>query len=142
VFYGRKKIVDKIAHFEKAVKILKSVMLKVQQTPPENENYIFFRDSLIQRFEYCTDMFWKMVREFIVECHGIDAPASPKGVLKQAFDLAVIDEDQYRVLIASVNDRNLSSHAYHEKVAEQIALHIFSYFLLMQEITEKLKLSL
>ena len=133
------KVAQKIKLFEKAVATLQTVLLKLQQTPHEHENYIFFRDSLIQRFEYCTDMFWKMLREFIIEKHGIDVPASPKAVLKQALDLFIFDENQYKVLIASVNDRNLTSHAYHEDVAAQIASHIQSYYLLMQKITETLK---
>lgn len=137
-----KKTINKIAGFEKAIKTLQTVLLQVQETSSDSEYYIFFRDSLIQRFEYCTDMFWKMLREFIIEHHGIDVPASPKIVLKQAFDVSIIDETQYQILVSSVNDRNLSSHAYHEKIAEQISSHVQGYYLLMQKVTEKLKADL
>ena len=89
-----KKTIGKIGNFEKAIKPLQVVLLQVQESSPDNEYYMFFRDSLIQRFEYCTDMFWKMLCEFIVEQDGIDVPASPKAVLKQAFDISLIDETQ------------------------------------------------
>ncbi len=49
-------------------------------------------------------MFWKMLREFIIEKHGIEAPASPKAVLKQAFDLFIIDTEEYEKFLASVNN--------------------------------------
>ena len=139
---AQKKVVDRIELFEKAIKTLQTVLSKVQKTSLDHEDYIFFRDSLLQRFEYCTDMFWKTMREFIVEKHGIDVLASPKAVLKQAFDLHIIDEGQYKTLVASVNDRNLTSHAYHENIAEQISSHVQSYYLLMSKIAEKLKLAL
>lgn len=136
-----KKTIGKIANFEKAINTLQVVLLEVAKAK-NTDAYEFYRDSLIQRFEYSIDMFWKMLREFIVEQHGIDVPASPKAVLKQAFDISIIDETQYQVLISSVNDRNLSSHAYHEKIAEQISSHVQGYYLLMQQVTEKLKLDL
>jgi hypothetical protein len=53
-----------------------------------------------------------------------------------------IDEDQYRQLISSINDRNLTSHAYREDVATQIASHIFAYYQLMQKIMHKIKAQL
>ncbi len=136
---GKEKVINKIDNFEKALQTLKLALLKNQQTPEDHEDYIFFRDSLIQRFEYCTDMFWKTIREFIIIKHGLDVPASPKMVIKQALDVYLINEDQYKELIASINDRNLTSHAYRENVAIQIASHISAYYQLMQEIMNRVK---
>lgn len=136
---GKEKVINKISTIEKAFETLKMALLKVQNTPEEHEDYIFFRDSLIQRFEYCVDMFWKLMREFIIDKHGIDMPASPKGVIKEALDISLIDMDQYKHLIASINDRNLTSHAYQESVAVQIASHIYAYYQLMHHIVKTME---
>jgi nucleotidyltransferase substrate binding protein (TIGR01987 family) len=130
------KLVQKKKNFEKAVKTLQAVLIRMQQMPRDDEDFIFFRDSLIQRFEYCTDMFWKLLKDFIAEKHGVEVLASPKAVLKQAVDLHIINDEQYKLLLQAVNDRNLSSHAYHEDVAEEISGHVQAYYLLMQNVSE------
>lgn len=134
-----KKIIGKIIKFEKALRTLQEILLTTQQTPHDSIYFRFLRDSLIKRFEYCIDMFWKVLREYILDKHGIDAPASPKAVIKQALDLNIINNEEYAKLITAVNDRNLSSHAYHEDTAERIALHIQSYYALMCSVRDRLK---
>ncbi len=139
---GKEKTVKKIANLDKALETLALALIKVEDTPEDHEDYIFFRDSLIQRFEYCTDLFWKALREFIINKHGIEVPASPKATIKAAFDIDTIDNDQYQQLIASINDRNLTSHAYREEVAIQISSHIISYYQLMRIVISNISESL
>ncbi|QQR49266.1 nucleotidyltransferase substrate binding protein [bacterium] len=135
---GKEKVTKKIDHFEKALKTLNTVLVRFEEVTPDYKDYLFIRDSLIQRFEYCTDMFWKVLREFIIEKHGVDVLASPKAVLKEAFDVYLIDEKQYTQLLTSVNDRNLTSHAYQEDVALQIVEYVADSYQLMKIIIEKI----
>lgn len=136
---GKEKVVNKLSNLEKAFYTLQLALTKLQETPEDHEDYVFFRDSLIQRFEYCTDMFWKAIREFLIHTHGLEVPASPKGVMKEALDVHLLNLSEYEQLIASINDRNLTSHAYRESIAIQIASHVLSYYQLMQKIIVKVK---
>lgn len=139
---GKEKTVKKITNLNKALETLAKALSKVNNTAEDHEDYIFFRDSLIQRFEYCTDLFWKALREFIINKHGVESPASPKATVKTAFDIDIINNDQYQQLVASINDRNLTSHAYREDVAILISSHILSYYQLMKHIIDKINKSL
>lgn len=58
---GKEKITKKLEQLEKALKTLHLAMVKHGKTSEAHEDYVFFRDSLIKRFEYCTDMFWKTI---------------------------------------------------------------------------------
>lgn len=135
---GKEKVIKKIDHFEKALKTLNTVLVRFEEVTPDYKDYLFIRDSLIQRFEYCTDMFWKVLREFLIEKHGADVLASPKAVLKEAFDADLIDEKQYLQLLTSVNDRNLTSHAYQEDVALQIIEYVADSYQLMKIVIKKI----
>lgn len=136
---GKEKVIAKIAYFQKALKSLHAALVRLQKVTPDDELYEPLRDSLIKRFEYSIDMFWKMLREFIIEQHGVDVPASPKAVIKIAFDLCIITDDQHKEFILAINDRNLTSHSYHEEVAQQIAAHVIYYYQSMHTIVQKLE---
>jgi nucleotidyltransferase substrate binding protein (TIGR01987 family) len=136
---GKEKLVSRIAYFQKLLKTLREALVRLQKITPGNELYEPLRDSLIKRFEYCIDMFWKMLREFIIEQHGVDVPASPKAVVKVAFDLSIITDDQHKEFILAINDRNLTSHSYHEEVAQQIAAHVIHYYQSMHAIAQALE---
>jgi nucleotidyltransferase substrate binding protein (TIGR01987 family) len=79
------------------------------------------RDGVIQRFEFCTELTWKTVREYLLD-QGYTEINSPKSVMRQAFADGLIDSDQ--AWIDLLNDRNATSHIYDEATATQIYQHI------------------
>ena len=96
-----------------ALKTLEDVLTR---TPDQGEESIY-RDSAIQRFEFCFDLSWKLMKEMLREVHGIEC-ASPKTCLQEAFRQGIIsNEEQW---LAMVEMRNLSSHTYNEEVAVKI----------------------
>src|SRR5436190_10205367 len=53
------------------------------------------RDSLIQRFEYCTDLFWKVTRIYLIEIEKMDVPVqSPRGIIRYAIKAGVFSEKE------------------------------------------------
>ena len=46
-------------------------------SPTKKDEQIFLgmRDSMIQRFEYCTDLFWKVLKIYLEEVEKIVIPA-------------------------------------------------------------------
>jgi len=125
---------------QKALNSLNMVLNKIKETNHEHENYTEFRDSSIQRFEYCVDTFWKFMREYIEKKYGTITVASPKPVIKACVDLKLIDADDYASFIKMINDRNLTSHAYNEELAEQISNELPGYYQLLKSTIGKIDL--
>lgn len=94
------------------------------------------RDGAIQRFEFCTELAWKTVREYLIE-QGYTDINSPKSVMKTAFaDGLLTNENGWLEILES---RNITSHVYDEKTAETVFENIKSvYAPLFAELIEKL----
>ena len=76
----------------------------------------FIRDSVIQRFEFCWELAWKVLK-LRLEQLGI-AASNPRDFFKEALAAGLI-HDGNRWSEAQ-RMRNLSSHTYDEKLAEQV----------------------
>ncbi|WP_312070430.1 nucleotidyltransferase substrate binding protein [Anaerotignum propionicum] len=79
------------------------------------------RDGVIQRFEFCVELAWKTTREYLLEQGFLDLN-SPKAVMREAYSYKIINNEQAWIQI--LNDRNLTSHVYDEKTADEIFLRI------------------
>lgn len=98
------------------------------------------RDSVIQRFEFSFDTFWKFLKEYIELKHEFMFPTiSPGAVLKKAFMAGLIESDEYEIFDGMMRDRNITSHTYNETLAEEIAERILSYYRLLTVTIERIK---
>lgn len=94
------------------------------------------RDGAIQRFEFCTELAWKTIREHLLDM-GYTEVNSPKAVMKTAFADGLLENEQ--AWLDMVNDRNLTSHVYDEEQAVRIYDHIRDvYCPLFSAVLEKL----
>ena len=75
------------------------------------------RDGVIQRFEFCTELAWKTIREYLLD-QGYSDVNSPKSVMKQAYADGLLDDEQ--AWIDLLNARNLTSHIYDEATANGV----------------------
>ena len=75
------------------------------------------RDGVIQRFEFCTELAWKTLREHLLD-QGYTDINSPKSVLKTAFADGLLSDEQGWLDI--LNSRNITSHIYDEKTAGDV----------------------
>lgn len=115
----------KVEDLEKSLNRLKEAYSKA--TDRANlENYPFFRDSCIQRFEFTVEILWKTVKQFLLMKEGIDCK-SPKGCIKDLFSAGYISEHQAKILLDMIDDRNMTSHTYHEEIAEKIFKDLVDY---------------
>ena len=115
-------LTKKLADFSSALKRLEEAHTKAVEARG-SENYSFFRDSAIQRFEFTLEIAWKSIKSFLLEQEGIEC-RSPKGCMREFSVTGYIDADETLRLLQMVDDRNLASHTYHENIAEEI-LKIF-----------------
>ena len=94
------------------------------------------RDGLIQRFEFTFELSWKALKS-IFEDEGLTGLNSPKMVLREAFAAGLIEDQE--LWLSMLNDRNLKSHIYSEKVAVGICNNIIEkYIATLEELKEKI----
>jgi len=86
---------------------------------------------MIQRFEYSTEAFWKYLKAYLSIEHNLSAN-SPREVIRTGLRAKLYGEEISKELLQMLDDRNLTSHTYVEKLAETIAGRIPSYCTVMQ----------
>jgi nucleotidyltransferase substrate binding protein (TIGR01987 family) len=81
------------------------------------------KEGVIQRFEYCFELAWKTIKDYLEEGGLVISPVTPRQVLKDAFAAKVIADGQ--VWIEMLDHRNLLSHtcdcAVFEKAVDALA---------------------
>lgn len=94
---------------------------------------IIVRDATIQRFKYSFEIFWKFVKEYLRVNEGIICD-SPKSCFREAFNVKLLTEEETVTALEMTDDRNLTSHTYHEEVAEEIYRKVKNYSKLMEKV--------
>lgn len=108
--------------FEERKKELQDAILRLGEAVTQPENDVV-RDSVIQRFEFSFELAWKTLQLYL-EHQGLEA-GSPRQTLKGAFAQGIIpDEDEANIWFAMLEDRNLTTHTYHEDLAKTIYRNI------------------
>jgi nucleotidyltransferase substrate binding protein (TIGR01987 family) len=99
---------ERIVDFVKGVHQLERAVAQ-----PFNE---FTRDATIQRFEFCYELAWKLLKVKL-EQEGIDA-RTPRQALQEGLQAALIDDGNAWSEIQRY--RNLTSHTYNERLADEV----------------------
>jgi nucleotidyltransferase substrate binding protein (TIGR01987 family) len=107
---------------------------------PRNEKFALgMRDSMIQRFEYCTDLFWKVLKFYLEEVEKISVGVvSPRSVVRAAVTARIITEDEGQQCMKMIENRNKTSHMYHAEIAQDIAQDVPAFHHLIKTITDKI----
>lgn len=121
------KFNDILADFKKAVGRLSEVLALTKTDVT--------RDSAIQRFEFCFDLSWKLIKEYLRTEKGIICN-SPKDCLREAFLQGLIEYDD--IWLDFLDKRNMTSHTYEEKMAESVYIVLPVALSHFQEILKKL----
>ena len=115
-------------------------LLRLNEAIDESKNNSVsstLKDGVIQRFEFCYEICWKLIKYYL-ENEGIQEAKSPKSTFREAFKIGIIEDGE--VWIDMLNDRNLTSHVYDEEVAFDIYGKIIStYFKQMNDMHILLK---
>ena len=99
----------------------------------KDDDFSFFRDSTIQRFEFTLEIAWKSIKTFLLEQDGVEC-RSPKACMRDFFSAGYIDHAEAGELLSMIDDRNLATHTYHESLADEIFMHIQNYIILLKSI--------
>ena len=68
------------------------------------------REGVIQRFEYCFELAWKCLTDYMEDSGVVFASLTPRQVLKEAFAARILADGQ--VWMDMLDHRNLLSHTY------------------------------
>ena len=129
-------IMDK---FESKYKNLINAVTRLEESISDYEksNMDSVRDGVIKRFEFCTELSWKTLREYLID-QGYTEINSPRAVMKAAFTDKIIDDEIAWLDI--INARNLTAHIYDEQTAQTIYANISTtYIKLFRKLIQSLK---
>lgn len=100
-----------------------------------------FRDSVIQRFEYCYELKWKYVACYLeVRLQANIEIYAPSHIFRKACFSKLISEQEAAQALQMVKDLNQTSHIYKEEIADYIAKQAENYYDLMHSIAQRLKM--
>jgi len=136
---------DALRTLDEAIKLYDAFKNKIEIESVTQDRLIALatRDSVIQRFEYCTDLFWKVMKIYLedVQRMTLSVTGSPTGIIRSAVQAKIISEEQGEQCIEMIKSRNLTSHIYHEEVADDIAVKIPDFYQLMKTIVDKIAMA-
>lgn len=124
-----------LAKFEKCLKTLENAIIASQKIE-NKENFEFFRDSVIQRFEYTLEIAWKTLKKTLEEIEWIECN-SPKSCLKEWFNNEYINN--LEIWFAMIDARNSTSHNYEEWNNNLLYDNILTYFKYFKSLYEAIK---
>lgn len=90
----------------------------------ERINEEYSRAAVIQAFEYTFEVFWKTFQK-IGQSEGVMI-GSPKAAFAYAFQAGLIKHEN--IWLKLLNDRNMTTHTYHEMIAKEIYERIKSEY--------------
>lgn len=104
----------------------------------QEKHVSFWKDAVIQRFEFCFDLYWKTLRKFMA-FENVDVETQfPREILQKAFQHGLINDEE--VWLQMLKDRNRTFHMYKEEDANEIFEDIQgAYCTVMQRTYEGLK---
>lgn len=129
---------ERIQNMNKALNALKE-NFEVRPDNPLMKRIV--RNSTIQCFEFSFDFFWKTLKVYLndIEKVSLDSPF-PRNIFRTCAQAGIISEQEAMQAADMLDSRNLTSHTYHEDLAQSIANKIPHYYNLMHSITNRLKI--
>lgn len=134
-------IILRLQAIQKSHNRLSKMLIKLQKARLkkiiDEEDVMAYRDSVIKRFEIAYDLTWKFLK-FYFEYHLALTVNSPKGTFHVCLQQGLTTEEETRIFLNMIDDRNLTVHTYDEDLAEQVSMRIALYQQCMQELLTKI----
>jgi nucleotidyltransferase substrate binding protein (TIGR01987 family) len=121
-------------NFQKAFLLLKEAL----EEKPINEYSKLEQEGIIQRFEYTFDLAWKTIKDKLFY-EGYDEK-TPRAVIRRAFEVEFITEEDTEIWLDSLDKRNILSHTYNEDAAREALEAIRdNYYPVIKQVYQSLK---
>ena len=117
---------------------VQNALTRLQEAVTQPETPIL-RDAVSQRFEFTFELTWKTLQLYL-EHRGLGC-GSPRATIKKTFSEGVIPTlEEADVWLQMLDDRNLTSHADDEELAQRIYQHIVqTYTPLLKRMAERVQ---
>ncbi|MBS1986428.1 nucleotidyltransferase substrate binding protein [Candidatus Dependentiae bacterium] len=103
-----------------------------------NEDIILAaEDSVIQRFEYCYESFWKFLKLYLQHVHLIEDVLSSKKVFRACVKAEICSLEEGNIFIDMVDSRNETSHTYNIESARIILSVVPKYHCAMIAVIQR-----
>ena len=93
------------------------------------------QDAAIQRFEFVIELYWKTLKK-ILAYEKVES-TTPRDVLSKAFQFNLIDDED--AWLATLDDRNNTSHMYSQEEAKRVFSRIKAYLPVLRKTYDTLK---
>ncbi len=121
-------IQEKLKAYKKALNTLSEAL---QETPSDIE-----RDAAIQRFEYCFELSWKILKLVLKDQGSMPDISSPKAVFKKSYEIGLLGNEPIWTDI--LIQRNNTTHTYNEALAKEVYEKLSTFYEVMVKLLEKL----
>jgi len=123
---------QRFQNYKKALATLKSAV----ELASERELSDLEKQGMIQGFEFTFELAWNVMKDYLEE-QGITGIIGSKNAIRYAFNKELIQDGD--VWMDMVEDRNLASHVYDEKTAEDLFTAIRNiYYCQFNKLAEKM----
>jgi len=131
-----------LGRFDEAIKFFEAIK-KMDQSSIKgfdyNTLYQASRDSLVQRFEFSIELFWKYLKLYLEGVKNVQLESNtPRDVFRAGCRARLISEQDTEKFIDILRARNLTSHIYMEEIAEQLARDLPGFYKYIKTIADKL----
>lgn len=114
---AKEKVIYNQSQFNKALGTLREAVC-------EKDVNQYVRDATIKRFEYTYETTWKLIKA-VLSFKGVDL-SFPKDMFREAFSVGWIKKvEPWEDMI---EDRNLTSHTYKSRTAEDVYTSILTVY--------------
>lgn len=110
-------------NYKRAYILLREICDKSQEEALEQ----IAKEGMIQRFEFCMELAWKTIRDYMEHNGFIFSQVFPSAVIKEAGVAKLIDKPD--VWLQALDDRNKMSHTYDFKKFEQVIERIVNSYI-------------
>ncbi len=125
---------QRFQNFDRAFVLLRSAM----ENGPGSLNALE-KEGVVQRFEYCFELAWKTMKDFLEHGGFVFTTLTPRKVLKEAFAARIVADGQ--LWIEMLDHRNLLSHTYSlasfEKAVDAIHTRYLAGFSQLHELLQE-----
>ena len=101
-------------NYKRAYFLLQEICERNQQEDLEQ----IAKEGMIQRFEFCMELAWKTIKDYMEHNGILFAQVFPSAIIKEAGAFKLIDKPD--VWLQALDDRNKMSHTYDFKKFEQV----------------------
>lgn len=135
------QIIRALATLEKAIITFTRFVQEGKAYNPHTtyeDEYCTYRDSIIQRFEYSVDLFWKYLKKYLEDAHVLTDIKIPGEVIRSAKSNGLISTEEAEIILTMLKSRNMTSHIYVEEFADYLAKEIPRYHATLKNVLTKL----